>query len=121
IISTDSFRTLNNFNGCEFGFRAEITFQRWSLDILTKMAAGNIRREILISGSTQTTVPGSTTTNSAGGVYALGSNIGNHFNDDWVVAPEFGLNVGYQLSSNVRVRLGYSFLFLQGIGRAADQ
>ena len=121
IVSTDSFQTLNNFNGCEFGFRTEMVGERWSLDILTKLAAGNMRREVIIGGSTQTTVPGSTTTTGVGGVYALSSNIGNHFNDDWVVAPEFGLNVGYQLSANVRLRLGYSLLYLQGIARAADQ
>ncbi len=61
------------------------------------------------------------TTTSAGGVYALASNIGTQHSNDWVVAPEFGLNVGYQLTSNVRLRLGYSFLFLDGIARAADQ
>jgi hypothetical protein len=121
IVSTDSFQTINDFNGCEFGLRTEVFGDRWSLEILTKMAAGNLRREIIINGSTQTTVPGSTTTTGVGGVYALSSNIGNHFNDSWVVAPEFGLTVGYQVLPNVRVHAGYSFLFLQGIARAADQ
>jgi hypothetical protein len=120
ILSNDSFQTLNDFHGCEFGFSTEIVYERWSLDILTKMAAGNLRREVIINGSTLTTVP-PTSTLAVGGVYALSSNIGNHFADNWVVAPEIGLNINYQLTANVRLHLGYSFLFLQGIARAGDQ
>jgi hypothetical protein len=120
IVSNDSFQTFNDFHGCEFGFHTELSYERWSLDILTKLAAGDLHREITINGSTLTTVP-PTTTPGVGGVYALSSNIGNHFIDSLVVAPEFGLNMNYQLTSNIRVRLGYSFLYLQGIARAADQ
>jgi hypothetical protein len=120
ILSNDSFQTLNDFHGCEFGFHTELFWERWSVDILTKLAAGNLRREVLINGSTLTIVP-PTTTPGVGGLYALPSNIGNHFADNWVVAPEFGLTVSYELTSNVHLHLGYSILYLQGIARAADQ
>jgi hypothetical protein len=121
LLSTDSFQTINDFHGVEYGFRTEFTRGPWSLDILTKMAAGYIRRETVINGSTLTSVPGTPTTTGVGGVYALSSNIGSHFDNAWVVAPELGLDIGYQLTPNVRLRAGYSLLFLQGVGRAADQ
>lgn len=120
-VATDSFQTKNDFNGIEFGFNTEVFRDRWSLEILTKLGVGDIRREVSINGSTQTSVPGSTTTNGVGGVYALSSNIGNHFSNSWVVVPEMGLSLGYQVSSNVRLQLGYSILYLQDIARAGDQ
>ncbi len=119
-LAVDSFLAKNDFNGLEFGFLTELVGGgKWSLEILTKMSVGNITREVTINGFTQVTGPGGAT--FPGGVYALSSNIGNHFTSDWVVSPEIGLNLGYQVTPNVRVRLGYSFLFLQDIARAADQ
>ncbi len=80
ITSEDFFATKNSFDGVEFGFRSSVFGGRWSLELLTKMAVGNLNREIIINGSTTTAVPGSTTTTSPGGVYALSSNIGNFDN-----------------------------------------
>lgn len=121
IVSNDSFATRNNFHGCEFGFRTEVSYQRWSLDFLAKLAAGSIHREFTIDGSSQTTVPGNGTVTSVGGVYALSSNIASYSNYSWVVAPEAAFTVGYQVTSRFRFRFGYSFLFLQDIARPADQ
>ena len=56
-----------------------------------------------------------------GSLYALSSNIGLHGDDDWTLLPEFGLNLGWQATSNLRVTLGYSVLWLNRIARASDQ
>ena len=40
---------------------------------------------------------------------------------DWAVMPEFGLNVGWQATQNLRVNVGYSLFLLERIARAADQ
>jgi hypothetical protein len=121
IVSTDSFTTTNNFNGFEFGFQTGATIDRFSIDVLTKLAVGDLRRSITIGGSTTTSVPGGTTTSSEGGVYALQSNIGTLANRAWVLAPEIGVDFSYQLNNNVKLHLGYSLLILDGIARAADQ
>jgi hypothetical protein len=121
IVSNDSFRTTNDFHAFDFGFRTELFWQSLSLEVLTKAAAGHMHRLIIINGSEQKTEPGKAAVNNAGGVYALVSNIGTHGDHSWVVAPELGLTLGYQLSSNVRLRLGYSLLFMPDIARAGDQ
>jgi len=117
ILTFDSFRTKNDFNGCEFGFRTEVSNQRWSLEILTKLAAGNIRREVSINAARKPPCQ-APHRQRGGGVYALSSNIGNHFTSDWVVAPEIGLNLCYQLNDNARVRLAIpSFISRISLGQ----
>jgi hypothetical protein len=37
------------------------------------------------------------------------------------VIPELGMNVGYQLSSNVRIVAGYSLLYWSNVVRPGDQ
>jgi hypothetical protein len=37
------------------------------------------------------------------------------------VAPEAGLDLGYQLTPNLRVQVGYTFLYLSSVARAGDQ
>lgn len=38
-----------------------------------------------------------------------------------MVAPEAAFTLGYQVNSHIQFRLGYTFLYLQDIARAADQ
>ena len=35
--------------------------------------------------------------------------------------PEIGLNLNWQISSNLKLQLGYTLLYLDRVGRAADQ
>ena len=35
--------------------------------------------------------------------------------------PEVGATLNWQIRSNVNVRFGYSFLYMNGVARAADQ
>src|SRR5262249_15763054 len=56
-----------------------------------------------------------------GGLLALSSNIGHHSSDAFAVIPEFGLNVGYQVTQHVRLTAGYNFLLLNDFWRAGNQ
>ena len=121
IATNDRFNTENDFHGVDFGFRTEIFGERWSVELLTKLAGGRVSRDITIAGDTRTTVPGADPVNNVGGALALASNIGSRSNANWVLAPELGLTLGYSVTDNMRVRLGYSFLLLQDVARAGDQ
>jgi hypothetical protein len=117
----DLFVAQNEFHGCEIGFQSDFLRERWSLSFLSKVAVGNLHRDVRISGVTTTTVPGSAPVTTNSGLFALSSNRGTHSSNDWVGAPEIGVNFGYAVTSNVQVRLGYSLLYLYDVARAADQ
>jgi hypothetical protein len=121
IKATDSFVAENEFNGFDLGLKTEVRGNNWNLDFLTKVATGGIFRNVRIRGNTLTTVPGAAPVMQPGGVLALSSNIGDHRNEDWTIFPEFGIIWSWQISSQLQMRLGYSFLFMNDIARAHDQ
>lgn len=122
IQSFDDFRTRNEFHGVDMGVRFRFLLnEEWSLGLLAKVAVGRLSRDVNVSGGQQAFVPGQTPVVQEGGVLALTSNIGSRGKTDWAVLPEFGVNLGYQMTSNLRFTLGYSLLLMQGISRASDQ
>ncbi|HYV35493.1 MAG TPA: BBP7 family outer membrane beta-barrel protein [Gemmataceae bacterium] len=121
IAAQDNFSAQNQFHGCDIGFKTSYCWCDWTLGLLAKAAAGCVNQEVDISGNTVTTVPGVAPVVNNGGILALQSNIGTHRSHDWVVLPEFGGNLSWQMSCNVRLHAGYSILFLDRIARAADQ
>jgi hypothetical protein len=54
-------------------------------------------------------------------VYALSPNSGTFGSRDWKVMPEFTATLAWQIRPNVTARVGYSFILLNGVMRAADQ
>ncbi|HKI32159.1 MAG TPA: BBP7 family outer membrane beta-barrel protein [Gemmataceae bacterium] len=119
--SEDDFNTQNEFHGADMGFRTQLWWENFSLDLLTKCGVGSVNRTVKVLGETVTTIPGSPTLVREGGLYALASNIGSAQGHDWTVLPELGATLGWQASHNVRVTLSYSLLWLDRIARAADQ
>jgi hypothetical protein len=56
-----------------------------------------------------------------GGVYALSSNIGRHFQDEFAVVPQGNIDLTYNLTNNVTLKLGYTFLYLNSVARPGNQ
>ena len=121
IETTDHFNTRNAFHGLDMGFRSQFFWNNFSLDVLTKLAFGRVTRTFNNEGEQTLTSPGVTTATQTGGVLAVSSNSGVLSSADWKAMPEFGATLNWQIRSNVSARLGYSFLFLNGVARAADQ
>ena len=118
----DQFSARNNFNGGEMGFRGKFAFNRFTFDVLSKLAIGEMHQTITAFGTTSTAVPGSATVNSVGGLLALDSNSRTITkNDDWVLATELGFNGGWRVNEYILFRVGYTFLWWDGVARAADQ
>lgn len=121
-ISTgDDFTTHNEFAGCDLGLRTQFQWQGFTLGLLSKLAVGKMRNQVNISGGQLVSTPGAAPVSQVGGVYALQSNIGSYSNSEWSLVPELGANLGWQVSSNVRLTMGYSVLWLQDVARAANQ
>ena len=117
----DSFRTRNEFHGGELGLVAQIDRGPWSLELLAKIAFGNNERIVTINGSTVVTTPEGTVASHTGGLLALPTNIGRYYDDEFVVIPQVGLELGYQVNCNLRAYVGYNFLYWAEVTRAADQ
>jgi hypothetical protein len=110
---TDSFEARNEFQGFEMGFISTTRYCRWSLDVLMKLALGNTRSRVDVSG----------TTNGAagGGLFALSTNSGVVERRDFSTIPELGLTLGYDLNCRLKMTVGYNFLFWSSVMRPADQ
>ncbi len=118
INSIDSFGAKNTFNGLDLGLRTNYLWSdRLSLNVLTKVAVGNMHRTVDIRGRTKTTVGVSSEPN-LGGVLALSSNIGEYRSNDLAVLPEAGANLVWNFRSNMNLRLGYSLIYLTKATRA---
>ena len=119
----DLFETKNEFNGGELGLAAKFDHDNWGLELLGKVALGNIHRTVNINGATTTTTPapGSTTNTATGGLLALPSNIAQTTENDLAVLPEFGANLTLDLNDCLQLRAGYTILVLNNVARTGDQ
>jgi len=119
--SFDSFAAENEFHGADFGLRSQFTFGSASLTLLTKLAVGEVFRDVNINGSQVVTVPGAAPVTRGGGLLTQATNIGVHSSDDWTVLPEVGATFGWHVTPNIRLTVGYTILGLERIARVGDQ
>ncbi|MEM9352257.1 MAG: BBP7 family outer membrane beta-barrel protein [Planctomycetota bacterium] len=113
----DRFETNNQFNGAEVGFVSEWLWRRWSFELLSKLAIGNVSQQITIFGqTTNDSLPP-----DPGGLLTQVSNIGTYKGDDFAVLPEIGATLGYSVTQRLRVTAGYSLIYLTPVVRPGDQ
>jgi len=119
-ILQDSFQTTNQFNGFDLGMAMQWRRGRWTTDMQSRVAFGNTHSTVSIRGSTQiNSGTGPQTFN--GGLLAQRTNIGDYSQDSFSVVPEIGLSLGYDLTPNIRVLVGYSLIYWSRVARAGDQ
>lgn len=114
--STDRFSTTNQFHGVDLGVGGEKNTGRWKFEWLAKIALGATLTDIDIDGSTAVSAGGAPVA-SAGGVLALSSNIGRFNTSSFAVVPEIAAKVGYQITPQIQVFAGYSFLYWSNVVR----
>lgn len=121
ILVTDSFSTRNSFYGGQVGVRKEWWRDRVFVNGTAKVALGVTQQVVDINGSTTIIAPGGAARTERGGLLALSSNIGHYSREAFSVVPEVNMNVGVQVNNNVRVFMGYSFLYWSNVVRPGDQ
>jgi hypothetical protein len=127
-IMGDHFNTRNQFWGINFGARAEACFGQLDARVTGEIAVGYVHESVEADGLSRflgNTIP---TGFAAGqliqypaGVFAQGLQLGRRIQDPFAVVPQLGLQVGYNVSSNVRVYAGYDILYVSDVVRAGDQ
>ena len=117
----DSFESRNEFHGGEIGLVLQRFRGRWSFEAMAKLAMGGCRQTVTINGQTIITEPNVASVTHTGGLLALeDTNIDTYRRDGFAVIPQFGFEVGYQLTDHSRVYAGYDFLLWTGVKRAGD-
>ena len=116
----DSFEGNNDFHGVDMGLNALFRHNRWSLELLGKMALGNTRSRIWIDGATVTT-SGGVVDNDLGGMLALTTNMGNYTQNNMAVIPELGVTLGFDFTKRCRATFGYTFIYWSKVARAGSQ
>jgi hypothetical protein len=118
---SDRFRTVNQFYGPQVGFAGEIRRGRFFAEGRTTVAFGTVRQDLQVDGQQSvqfTTGPGVFN----GGLLALpGGNIGHYTQNKFGVLPEVGLKLGVFVTPNLKVGVGYNFLYLNSVLRPGEQ
>lgn len=117
----DDFNADNCFYGGQLGLEGGVQFRMVTIDFRGKIGVGQMQQEVDINGVTHVLRPDGSTTVFDGGLLALRSNIGHHQRDELTFIPELGVNVGLQLTRYLKVYAGYTFLWVNDVGRAGEQ
>lgn len=121
IIVSDLFETRNEFHGGYLGLKGEYRWQDFFVEGRARVSLGNTRQSSRIDGSFTAIFPNGQQRQFVGGLLALPTNIGVTSQNRFTVVPEVGLKVGYQCTDNLRVYMGYDFLYWNNVMRPADQ
>jgi hypothetical protein len=112
----DEFDTRNWFYGGQIGAEIERRADRWSVDLISKVALGNTNEVANINGMS---TPGSILV--PGGFFTSPGNFGRHTQDRFSVVPELGVKVGYQVNDYIRLTAGYNVLYWSNVVRPGEQ
>jgi len=121
VSTSDSFRTQNEFHGAQVGFLAEAYRGNWSVELLGKIALGDMRQAVAINGSSTVTTAGGAPVTGSGGIFALPTNIGSDERHRMAFVPEVNLNLIYNINPCWRVMGGYSFVYWSNVVLAGNQ
>jgi hypothetical protein len=113
----DHFGTRNEFYGGQLGGRLDYSFGNLILSGLFKIGLGNTHEVVNLSGFT-TPTGGATV---PAGLLVVSSNAGARAHDEFAAIPEIGINLGYQVCHNLRLYVGYTFLYWSDVVRPGNQ
>jgi hypothetical protein len=118
----DTFTGGNEFYAGQLGLRAEYQFGGFFVNATGKVALGTVEQSGDVSGASTAgnptvPIPGFTFTNVPGGIFALATNSGHHYQSVFGVLPEADVKLGYNITRNIRAFVGYNFLYLNNVVR----
>lgn len=113
----DRFSAINNFYGPQVGVIGEIRWRRLFMNTSLKLALGATSQRVEIEGETYVVPPAGPSQALAGGLLARPSNIGNYNRNVFSIVPELGLQLGLQVTDNMRVFVGYNLLVWTNVQR----
>lgn len=124
----DEFNNQNDFFGGQVGLRTTYHIGSFFAEATARLALGNMHEQAMINGAV-TTKSGTLFLKTKdtlgqvfqGGVFTQPSNLGNYQRDVFAAIPEFRYNLGFDLTANMRLLLGYTFLWASAVARPGNQ
>lgn len=117
----DRFATENRFHGAQVGLTWERRWGAWTLWGRATIAFGITQQELEIYGIQTRIRPNQPPVSYPGGLLAAASNLGTFHLDRFSVVPELTFQLGYRLTPNWQIYLGYNFLYWTNVMRPGDQ
>lgn len=114
--STDNFKTTSDFYGGQIGASVEFRRDKWFANVLPKLAIGGTQQSVNITGITNTTTNGISST-APTGFLAADSNVGQYSKEKFTFVPELGVNVGYSFRDWIRAYAGYNIIYWSSVSR----
>lgn len=120
VATSDRFATRNMLYTLQVG--AEVEWQLWCLflDIWGKVGLGVNHQTVNINGTTLVRQPNGVVSAFPAGLLAQRSNIGSHDRNQFVLAPEVGVSLGWRITDNLRIFGGYTLLYLSDVVRPGN-
>lgn len=118
---SDSFRTSSEFHGGTVGLVVDNHYGAWQLDLLAKVAIGNVHETVSVYGSNTVTEPNLAPVTTNSGLFAQGTNSGARSRNRLAFIPEINCNLGYQVNDQWSFKVGYSFLYISDVVVAGGQ
>lgn len=110
----DRFGAQNIFNGSYIGTLVQVNRGPLWAWVAPQIALGNMRQIANISGATG---PGFGTPTVGHGLLTGPNNVGHHQRDHFAYIPEVDAKIGYSITPNVMLTLGYNFTFISSVVR----
>jgi hypothetical protein len=123
----DSFSTWNEFHGVDLGIEARFPCGPVELELLAKLAVGNVHQILTISGNRLAIRPEDGDPNTPQvvaqgyGFLATSSTVGRYAANHFGVVPEIGLTLRWPVSCSFSITLGYTLIALPNVLRTGDQ
>ncbi|MBS0649396.1 MAG: BBP7 family outer membrane beta-barrel protein [Verrucomicrobia bacterium] len=126
--TADRFHTTNNFLAGQFKIDTRYQTHKWYLQAALQGALGAMLQEAKIKGSSETSggnlfflTKGTASKVLPGGIFAEPSNSGTHQRNPMAWGFETKIRTGFEITKNIDVHLGYTFLWLSKVLRPGDQ
>jgi hypothetical protein len=110
----DRFDARNEFHGAALGLQAELDSGPFVVNFLGKVGLGNMSETVTIAGD------GNPAGTGLQGLLAQNTNIGAHAQDAFCVVPEVNLNLGYRVTENFDLTVGYSMIYWSHVARPGN-
>src|SRR5262249_49760490 len=120
ISTADRFSDRNYFYGGQVGADLTVCRGRLSVDVLGKVALGDVHEGAGIDGRPTVRPFTNVSVTVPSGGFALPSISGRSSRDEFAVLPEVGVNFGFEVTRHLRATVGYSFLYLSNAYRPGD-
>jgi hypothetical protein len=117
----DRFHNYNHFYGGQVGARGHWRLGGLDVAVTGKIAVGTTQEMAIPDSTTTMNTPGCPPTSNPGGVLVQPSNTHRFYQSHEAYVPEFALDLGYWITPQIRLALGYQYLYWSRVARPGSE